>query len=87
MALTLCLWILLTPYGYVYDLTGFSMAMAAMVVFSPGWRKAIFAVLWLMGGYTLTLSNLTGFVLMPLAALIGVVSIRQPGKAAIQALA
>jgi len=71
MALTACLATLLTPYGYFYDLVGFSIGMAAMFEKSPMRRKPLFAALWLFGGYTNTLQNLTGFVLMPAAAAIG----------------
>jgi hypothetical protein len=71
MALTACLAALLTPYGYMYDLVGFSIAMAAMFALSPAALKPVFALLWLSGGYTGTLEKLTGFVLMPVAAALG----------------
>jgi len=71
MALTICLAVLLTPYGYMYDLVGFSIAMAAMFAISPAALKPVFALLWLSGGYTGTLEKLTGFVLMPVAAALG----------------
>jgi hypothetical protein len=71
MALTICLAVLLTPYGYMYDLVGFSIAMAAMFALSPAALKPVFALLWLSGGYTGTLEKLTGFVLMPVAAALG----------------
>lgn len=71
MALTVCLAALLTPYGYFYDLTGFSIAMAAMAAKSPLPQKPLFAALWLFGGYTNTLQNFTGLVFMPAAAAIG----------------
>jgi len=72
MAITLCLWILLTPYGYLYDLVGYSVGMAAMFAKVGERDKPVFGALWLLGGYTLTVTNLTGFVLMPLAAVAGV---------------
>jgi hypothetical protein len=72
MALTLCLWILLTPYGYIYDLAGFSVGMAAMFMRAPDRQKPVFGLLWLLGGYTGTLAKLTGCVLMPIAAIAGV---------------
>jgi hypothetical protein len=88
MALTVCLAALLTPYGYMYDLVGFSIAMAAMFAISPAPLKPMFALLWLSGGYTGTFERLTGFVLMPVAAAIGAWLIwrglsRPPGKTGI----
>lgn len=71
MAFTMSLAVLMTPYGFLYDLVGFSIAMAAMFACSGGWRAGMFGLLWLMGGYTLTLENLSGHVLMPVAAVIG----------------
>ncbi len=71
VAITMCLWILMTPYGYMYDLTGFSVIMSAMCLKSQDWHKAIYALLWLAGGYTGTLANLTGIIWMPLIAAVG----------------
>ena len=70
MALTVCLSVLITPYGFLYDLISFSIAMAAMFARSSARERPIYAVLWLLSGYTGTLANLTGFVLMPIPAAI-----------------
>jgi hypothetical protein len=78
MAITLCLWILLTPYGYLYDLVGYSVGMAAMFASAGEREKPVFGALWLLGGYTLTVTNLTGFVLMPVAAIAGVCLLWRP---------
>jgi hypothetical protein len=70
MSLTVSLAVLLTPYGFIYDLVGFSVAMAAMSARTPGWRRPCFALLWLAGGYTLSLENMSGEIVMPVAAML-----------------
>ena len=72
MAVTASLALLLSPYGYIYDLVSFSVAMAAMCS-RAAHRWPLFALLWLAGGYTDTLENLTGVIFMPLAAIIGAI--------------
>ncbi len=74
-AITLCLWILLTPYGYMYDLAGFSVVMAAMFINAPDRQKPLYATLWLAAGYTGTLANLTGIIWMPPIAATGAAAI------------
>jgi hypothetical protein len=71
MAVTASLALLLSPYGYIYDLVSFSIAMAAMCGRATPPRQLIFALLWLAGGYTTVLVNLTGVIFMPLAAIAG----------------
>jgi alpha-1,2-mannosyltransferase len=71
MALTMCLSVLMTPYGYIYDLVGFSIGMAAMFERSGARQKPVYALLWLMSGYYITLWNETGYILMPAAAAFG----------------
>ncbi|MDE1905985.1 MAG: DUF2029 domain-containing protein [Rhodospirillales bacterium] len=70
MAVTASLALLLSPYGYIYDLVSFSVAMAAMCS-RAAHRWPLFALLWLAGGYTITLENLTGVIFMPFAAIAG----------------
>jgi hypothetical protein len=74
MAITICLMTLLTPYGFIYDLTAFSIAMAAVFLRASNGRKIIFAILWLLSGYCGTLANMTGLILMPVASLAGVLA-------------
>ncbi len=69
MAVTVSLAVLVTPYGFIYDLTGFSVAMAAMFLRASPLARPAFAVLWLAGGYTLSLENMLGIIIMPAAAL------------------
>ncbi len=71
MAVTASLALLLSPYGYIYDLVSFSIAMAAMCNRAKPQYSPIFALLWLAGGYIGTLASLTGVIFMPLAAIIG----------------
>ncbi len=69
MAVTVSLAVLVTPYGFVYDLVGFSIAMAAMFLRGSPGAKPAYAFLWLAGGYNLSLENTTGVIVMPAAAL------------------
>ena len=71
IALSMCLWVLLTPYGYLYDLVGFSIAMAAMFMQAPDQQKPLYGLLWLSAGYTGTLASLTGIIWMPAIATLG----------------
>ncbi len=89
VAATLSFAVLITPYGFMYDLTGFSIGMATMVWQAPARIKPLFAVLWLASGYTGTVANLTGLLLFPIAAavaamlswhLIEPAAIRLPGS-------
>ena len=50
-ALTLSFGVLIVPYGYLYDLTGYSTVMAAMFLRAPDARKPLYGLLWLAGGY------------------------------------
>jgi hypothetical protein len=71
MALTVCLTLLITPYGYSYDLVAFSIAMAALFARASSVEQAVISLLWLFGGYTITFVNLTGIIIMPLATATG----------------
>jgi len=72
-ALTLSLGVLIVPYGYLYDLTGYSTVMAAMFLRAPDARKPLYGLLWLAGGYSMTLANITGEVFIPMMAALGAV--------------
>ncbi len=71
MAFTVCLSLLITPYGYAYDLVGFSIAMAALFARAPAWQQIILGFAWLFGGYTVTFVNITGVIIMPLVIAVG----------------
>ncbi len=73
MAATVSLAALITPYGFLYDLTGFAIGMAAMIFSAPMCLKPVFALLWLASGYILTVANLTGLLLFPMVALAGAI--------------
>ncbi len=68
MTATLALCVLLVPYGYLYDLVGFSIGMAAMCLSAAPARKPVYATLWLFAGHSATIAGLTGHILMPVAA-------------------
>jgi hypothetical protein len=72
MAATLALTMLFVPYGYLYDLVGFSIGMAALCVASSPGRQPIYAALWLFGGHSASIASLTGHVLMPIALALAV---------------
>ncbi|HQT38991.1 MAG TPA: hypothetical protein PK231_06160 [Acidocella sp.] len=73
MALTLTTSILMTPYGYLYDLVGFSVAMMAMLTRAKPHQKPVFWMLWLFAGYTGPLANWTGIILMLVVAAFGII--------------
>lgn len=50
MAMTVCLTVLLVPYGYLYDLVGYCVAMAALFFRAPDMRKPVYMALWLFAG-------------------------------------
>jgi hypothetical protein len=72
LALSLCLAVLMSPYGFLYDLVGFSIAMTIMMVHAPDRQKPLFGVLWLLGGYGGTLLNLTGVAWVPVGVMLAV---------------
>lgn len=71
MALTCALGVLAMPHGFAYDLVAFSLGMAALYPRTNGWKRLAIGLLWLMGGYTITLANVTGLVLFPVFAACG----------------
>ncbi|MDR3519982.1 MAG: glycosyltransferase family 87 protein [Acidocella sp.] len=66
VALTLCLSALISPYGYLYDLVGYTIGMAALFIRAPDSRKPIYALLWITPGYSGVIAALSGFIIMPL---------------------
>jgi hypothetical protein len=83
IAITLCLWVLLTPYGYMYDLAGFSVIMAALCLRAPDSQKPLYAVLWLAAGFTGTIANITGIITTPAFAAAGALAIRYFSNASV----
>jgi|GEM_PF-759458 hypothetical protein len=71
MAFTCALGVLAMPYGFAYDLVAFSLGMTALYPRASGWERLMPGLLWLMGGYTITLANYTGLVLFPVFAVLG----------------
>jgi hypothetical protein len=68
MAYTICLGTLMTPYGFSFDLIGFSMAMAAMVAAHQRVRW-LFSLLWLAPGLTVFVYIGTGHLFFPFVAI------------------
>ena len=71
MAFTSALSVLAMPHGFAYDLVAFSLGMATLYARATGWERFLLGLLWLMGGYTITLANATGLVLFPAFAVLG----------------
>jgi hypothetical protein len=71
MALTTCLAALVSPYGYFYDLIGYSIGMAAMYFRVPDGRKPIYAFLWLAPGYCAIIGELTSYIVTPVVLALG----------------
>lgn len=73
MAATVCLSVLAMPYGFAYDLVGFSVAMAALLPRAGAAGAPVLAALWLWPGFTSLVTTRSGIVLFPVAAAIGAV--------------
>lgn len=71
MAFTCALGVLAMPHGFAYDLVAFSLGIATLFYLANGWERVPLGLLWLMGGYTITLADYTGLLLFPLFALLG----------------
>jgi hypothetical protein len=67
--LTLCLILLVTPYGFTDDMVGYSVAAAMLLRPDAPLRNAVLAALWLAPGYTGHVAAMTGFLLTPLLIL------------------
>lgn len=67
MAVTACLSLLVTPYGYTSDMVAYSVAVA-VVVARNGWRpRPIDVLLWLWPGFCPVVTTTTGLLLTPMA--------------------
>ncbi len=65
MAVTVCLSLLVTPYGYASDMVAYSIAVT-VVLANNGWRlRPIDALLWLWPGFCPLVTKATGFLLTP----------------------
>jgi hypothetical protein len=71
MAVTVCLAAFVSPYGYFFDLVGYSLGMAAMFMRAPDSRRPIYALCWLAPGYSGLIGAMTGHIFMPVAAALG----------------
>ncbi len=71
MAFSCCLGVLATPYAFAYDLVAYSIGMAALFFAASNWARLPLAALWLIGGYTIVLTNNTALVLFPAWAVCG----------------
>jgi alpha-1,2-mannosyltransferase len=71
MAVTISLAALLMPYGFLYDLVGFSVAMSAMFFSTSNARKPVYLMLWLFAGYSGIMAQLMGHILTPLGMALG----------------
>ncbi len=69
--ITVSLSILVLPHAFLYDLVGFGIGMAVLMVALSGWAAFAAALFWLWSGYTLTFVNQTGLLLFPLCAAAG----------------
>jgi hypothetical protein len=72
MAMTVCLTMLATPYGFSYDLVAFSIAVLALGRRAPAWQWPCIAALWVWPGLNATVTKATGVELMPLAMLLAI---------------
>lgn len=70
MAVTVCLSLFVTPYGYTSDMVAYSIAVASVVA-RDGWRpRPVDALLWLWPGFCSVVTATTGFLLTPVAVAI-----------------
>jgi hypothetical protein len=70
MALTVCLSLFITPYGFTSDMVALSIALA-VVVAARGWRLTpIDAAIWLWPAYCPFVTLKTGLLLTPAAVLV-----------------
>ena len=67
MAVTVCLSLVVVPYGYTSDMVAYSVAVA-VVVAGNGWRlRLVDGLLWLWPGYCPIVTATTGLLLTPVA--------------------
>ncbi len=70
MGVSVSLAVLVMPYGYLYDLVGFSVAMAALAIRAYGARRLAYAALWLLAGYAGIFAPILGRIFMPVAVVL-----------------
>ncbi len=66
MALTVCLSLLITPYGYAFDMVAYSIAVAVIVANNQWKLRLIDVVLWLWPAYSPAVTLLSGVLLTPI---------------------
>ena len=67
MAVTVCLCLLVTPYGYTSDMVAYSVAVTTVVA-NNGWRiRLLDGLLWLWPGYCPLITSETGLLFTPIA--------------------
>jgi hypothetical protein len=69
LPITLCLFLLVTPYGFTDDMVGYSIAAAMLLRPNAPLRNAALAALWLAPGYSGHFAALSGLSLTPLLVL------------------
>ncbi len=70
MAVTVCLSLVVMPYGYTSDMIAYSVAVA-VVIARNGWRlRLVDGLLWLWPGYCPIVTAKTGLLLTPVAIAI-----------------
>ncbi len=84
MAATVCLSLIITPYGYTSDMVAYSIAVAAIVA-GNGWRlRLIDGLLWLWPAICSIVTIKTGLLLTPIiVAIAAALAWRQMAPAAI----
>jgi hypothetical protein len=70
LPLTLCLMLLVTPYGFTDDMVGYSIAAAMLLRRGAPLRNATLAALWVAPGFTGHLASISGVLITPLLALL-----------------
>jgi len=66
LSITLCLFLLATPYGFTDDMVGYSITAAMLLRPNAPLRNAALAALWLAPGYSGHFAALSGLLLTPL---------------------
>jgi len=68
LAFTVSLSVLVMPYGFLYDMTGFGIAMAVMWRRGPPALRPLFALFWLASGFSFEACDGLGHPIFPLVA-------------------
>jgi hypothetical protein len=70
MAVTACLSLIITPYGFAYDMVAYSIGVAAIVA-NNGWRlRFVDVILWLWPAYCPVVTVVSGALFTPLVILV-----------------